>query len=117
MPTHRIPVEDMYATIVIYDLVLLVVHAGSLRDAEHPDAVMVRTNRLAFVERRDGLAKIILPATSKIIAIAMPEIVVILNTVRPCLLFVVCGYRLIPIFEGNEVTVGPRHVDPGVAAI
>lgn len=71
MPTHCIPVEDVYTTIVIYDLVLLVVRAAPLGDAKYLDAVMIRTNRLAFVKRRNGQAKIVLPATSKIIAIAV----------------------------------------------
>lgn len=117
MSTHRIPIEDMYATIVINDLVFLIMRAESLRDAKYFYAVIIRTNRLAFVQPRNCLPKIIFPAAPKVIAVAVPEIVIILNAVGPCLLLVVYAYCLIPVFEGDEVAVGPRRVDSRVTVV
>lgn len=117
MSTHRIPIEDMNATIVVNYLVFLIMRAESLRDVEYLYSIIIRTNRLAFVQPRNCLPKIIFPAAPKVIAVAVPEVVVILNAVGPCLLFVIYAYCLIPVFEGDEVAVGPRRVDSRVTVV
>ena len=117
LSTHRIPVEDMYATIVIYDLIFLIMRAGSLGNAEYFDAVIIGVNSLAFVQPRNCLPRIIFPAAPKVITVAVPEIMVILDAVGPRLLFVACACSLVPVFEGHEVAVRPCGVNSRVAVV
>lgn len=81
------------------------------------DALVVTTNRFSLVQLRNCMPKVIFPATPKVIAVTVPEIMIILNTIGACLLFVLYACGFIPVFEGDKITVGPCHVEPSIIII